>query len=86
MANQDVVGGFYTGTGFADKTFYGFKLNNSTGSGSVEIITSVSGDVVKLPEPDYISNEDDYKIWVWSSDILEFYLDQNTGRLVMKSI
>jgi len=85
MANQDVVNGFYTGTGFADKSFYGFKLDN-TGNASVEIITSISGDVVRLPDTDYINKEDDYKVWLWSSDTLEFYLDQSTGRLVMKSI
>jgi hypothetical protein len=44
--------GFYTGTDYADKTFYGFKLIQATGDLNIDIINDDS--TVQLPQPGYI--------------------------------
>lgn len=85
MANSNVVDGFYNGSALADKTFYGFKLDKN-GDCNVHIITNDSGEIVRLPESDYILDETDYKQWVWSADTIDFYFDETNGHLIMKMI
>ncbi|MDB9857770.1 hypothetical protein OAC63_05220 [Amylibacter sp.] len=80
MANTD--GGFFEGTSYSNKTFYGFKLNKE-GDLNVEIINDGTT-IVRLPEDDII-DDNDYKQWFWSSDTLDFYFDGN-GHLIMKMI
>jgi hypothetical protein len=63
------MAGFYEGSDLADKTFYGFRLDNATGNLNVEIIND--GSPVVLPQDNVISVED-YKQWVWSRDTLQF--------------
>jgi hypothetical protein len=54
-----------------EKTFYGFKVNHSTGRLTVEQITPESGDVIKIPQADVI-DATDYKHWVWNENTLNF--------------
>ncbi len=63
------MAGFYEGSDLADKTFYGFRLDNPTGNLNIEIIND--GSPVVLPQDNVVS-ADDYKQWVWSRDTLQF--------------
>ena len=83
-------GGIYTGTSFSNKTFQGFKLDNTTGDCTVEIIRSNEEDVVVLPASysgGYIDSglqsSDEYKALFWSVDAITFRFNNNTGHLEM---
>lgn len=74
------MAGFHTGTDLANKTFYGFKLIESTGDLNIDIIND--GSTVKLPEPGYIVGPNEYKQWIWSTDTYQFRWGAN-GHLEM---
>ena len=76
------MSGIYTGTDLADKTFYGFRLDNATGNLQVEIIND--GSPVVLPQ-DGVIDPNDYKSSVWSQDTLRFQWG-NSGHLQVKFI
>jgi hypothetical protein len=90
---SDSWGGFYEGSAYGDKTFYGFKMDPLTGSVSVEIIGRDDSETIKLPEsvliskpneePVYIVSRDDYKVHFWSIDTITFEMNQDTGHLEM---
>jgi len=54
---------------YSHQTFYGFKLDKSTGNLTVEIIDDAT---VKLPDSDYIQDDSDYKEHFWSQDKLVY--------------
>lgn len=62
--------GIYEGLDLADKTFYGFKLENATGNGNVDIINN--GDLVKLPDVGYTIGPNEYQVWFWSTGTYRF--------------
>lgn len=64
------MAGFHTGTDFADKTFYGFKLLQAEGNLQIDIIND--GSTVKIPEPGYIVGPNEYVNWVWSTGTYQF--------------
>jgi len=64
--------GFYTDTDLADKTFYGFRLIQSTGDFNVDIIPPDGSGTVSLPEPGYIVGPNEYVNWVWSTGTYQF--------------
>lgn len=64
------MAGFHTGTDFADKTFYGFKLLQAEGNLQIDIIND--GSTVKIPEPEYIVGPNEYVNWVWSTGTYQF--------------
>lgn len=61
---------FHTGTDLANKTFYGFKLIQSTGDLNVDIIND--GSTVSLPQPGYIIGPNEYVNWIWSTGTYRF--------------
>lgn len=64
------MAGFYEGSDLANKTFYGFRLDNATGNLSIDILT---GDVpVSIPTQTLITGPNDYKAWVWSTSTYQF--------------
>ena len=75
------MAGFYEGTDLADKTFYGFRLNNQTGHLDIEVIND--GSPVVLPQ-DNIIDPLDYKQFLWTQNILEF--QWSNGHLQMRII
>jgi hypothetical protein len=66
---------------FADKTFYGFRLDPDTGKATVERIND--GSPVSLPLEDLIRKED-YRNWFWTKHTVQFTwgLDKNTHMLM----
>lgn len=72
-------GGIYTGTALADKTFYGFRLDYSTGQLYLDIIND--GSTVRLPDT-YTTSTNDYRANFWSSDTIRFQWGAQ-GRLQM---
>lgn len=64
------VGGYPTIEEIGDKTFYGWKLNPTTGRLTVSKIDSNDGTVVDLPK-DNILRDNDYKVWVWTTSLLK---------------
>lgn len=80
---HDNQGGIYTGTAYADKTFYGFKLDPATGDCTLEIIRSDDSDAVMLPQENNLG-PDDYKAHFWSIDAIDFEFKHSTGHLQMK--
>lgn len=74
--------GIYEGTALADKTFYGFRLNNADGNLTIETIND--GSLVSLPQPGVIDS-DDYKAWFWSADTVLFRWGTN-GHLLMEML
>lgn len=64
------MSGFYTGTDLADKTFYGFRIEQQTGDLNIDIINN--GDTVKLPQPGYIVGPNEYLQWIWSTGTYQF--------------
>jgi hypothetical protein len=54
---------------FSHKTFYGFKMDTSTGRVTLHIIDDGS---VKIPDSNYILDDDDYKDQFWSQDKLTY--------------
>lgn len=76
------MAGFYEGNDFANKTFYGFRLDPDSGNLNIEIIND--GSVVALPQ-DNIIDKYDYKQWVWTQDTLQFQWGNN-GHLQVKIV
>lgn len=54
---------------FSHETFYGFKMDKSTGNLSIYIIDDGS---VKLPNSDYILDDADYKEYFWTQNKLTY--------------
>ncbi len=75
------VGGYPTIEEIGDKTFYGWKLNPTTGRLTVSKIDSNDGTVVDLPK-DNILRDNDYKVWVWTTSLLK--LSWSTDHLYME--
>jgi hypothetical protein len=75
------VGGYPTIEEIGDKTFYGWKLNPTTGRLTVNKIDSGDGTVVDLPK-DNILRDNDYKVWVWTTSLLK--LSWSTDHLYME--
>ena len=75
--------GMYTGTALADKTFYGFKLDNATGDLTVEIINDGTTTVV-LPDEN-ITDPTGYKTYVWSEDTFRFTIN-SSGHLLLEML
>jgi hypothetical protein len=86
----NLEGGIYTGTDLADKVFYGFRLNATTGNLDVEVIDDETL-VIAEPEPEpvqtgeteYIIDPQAYKAYVWSRDTMTFSFNPNNGHLHM---
>lgn len=74
------MAGFHEGTDFANKTFYGFKLIQSTGDLNIDVIND--GSTVSLPEPGYIIGPNEYVNWIWSTGTYQFRWG-NKGHLEM---
>jgi hypothetical protein len=64
------MAGFHEGTDLANKTFYGFKLIQSTGDLNVDVIND--GSTVSLPQPGYIIGPNEYVNWIWSTSTYQF--------------
>jgi hypothetical protein len=64
------LGGFPTIEEIGDKTFYGWKLNPTTGRLTVTKIDSSDGTVVDLPKND-ILRDNDYKVWIWTTSLIK---------------
>lgn len=75
---ESAIGGFPSIEEIGDKSFYGFKLDPSTGRLTVEKINSDYASAVDLPK-DNILRDNDYKAWVWTSSLLGFEWDTPTG-------
>lgn len=75
------MSGFYDGTDYANKTFYGFKLIQATGELNIDVIDDDTA-VVRLPQPTYILAPNQYVNWVWSTDVYQFQWGAN-GHLEM---
>lgn len=75
------MGGVYTGTDLANKTFYGFKLTQATGNLDVDIIKNGDG-VVSIPDPTYIVGPNQYANWIWSTSTYQFQWGDD-GHLLM---
>jgi hypothetical protein len=75
------VGGYPTIEEIGDKTFYGWKLDPTTGRLTVSKIDSNDGTVVDLPK-DNILRDNDYKVWVWTTSLLK--LSWSTDHLYME--
>ena len=54
---------------YSHQTFYGFKVDKSTGNLTVDIIDDSS---VNLPDSNYIDDDIDYKDHFWSQDKLVY--------------
>jgi hypothetical protein len=77
------MAGIYEGTDLADKTFYGFRMEDATSDLQIEIINDGVTPVV-LPM-DGILDTTDYKAWIWSQDTIRFEFNSK-GHLLMKFI
>lgn len=75
------MGGVYTGTDLANKTFYGFKLTQATGNLDVDVIKNGDG-VVSIPDPTYIVGPNEYVNWIWSTSTYQFQWGDD-GHLLM---
>jgi hypothetical protein len=75
------MSGFYDGTDYANKTFYGFKLIQATGQLSIDVINDGTA-TVSLPQSTYILAPNQYVSWVWSTDVYQFRWGTN-GHLEM---
>lgn len=62
--------GIYKGIELEGKIFYGFKLTNADGNGSVDIIDG--GTLVKLPDDGYTVGPNDYLVWFWATSNFRF--------------
>lgn len=62
-----MVGGVYDGTDLANKTFFGFKVDPSTGRATLEIIEDSS--VVMLPYDPTVTG---YRTYFWTDSTMDF--------------
>lgn len=74
---------FELGELYSDKTFYGFKLDRTTGDCTVEVIRYGSNTAIKIPDPTYSQGADDYLQWFWSKESVSFRFNNSTGHLEM---
>jgi hypothetical protein len=83
------MGGIYsgvnvsTGHDYADKSFYGIRMDAQTGTLFFDFNNGSSGIPVVIPDQ-YATSGDDYLIYFWSSDTLKFSISSETGRLLME--
>lgn len=77
----NAIGGYPTIEEIGDKTFYGWKLNPTTGRLTVTKIDSDDGSVVDLPKEN-ILRDNDYKVWIWTTSLLK--LSWNSDHLNME--
>lgn len=63
------------------KAFYGLRLDNDTGTLSVNKV--VDGTAVYIPAADLVNASADYDQWVWTQNKLVFSFDAN-GHLLME--
>ena len=75
------IGGYPTLEEIGDKTFYGWKLDPSTGRLTVTKIDSDDNSVVDLPKEN-ILRDNDYKVWVWTTSLIK--LSWNADHLNME--
>ena len=75
------MSGFYDGTDYANKTFYGFKLIQATRQLDIDVINDDTV-TVNLPDTTYILAPNQYVTWVWSTDVYQFRWGAN-GHLEM---
>ena len=93
---HDNQGGSYYGSSYSDKTFYGFKLDDSTGSAYVTVIRSDDSTPVELPSwatggyidsayesSGVMAQPGEYKNYMWSVDAMTFRFNNTTGHLEM---
>ena len=93
---HDNQGGIYDGTSYSDKTFYGFKLDDSTGDCYVTVIRSNDSTPIELPtwaNAGYIDSAaesagisaqpGEYKNYMFSTDAMTFRFNNTTGHLEM---
>lgn len=67
---------------FSESTFYGFKMINSTGKLTVEIIND--GSPVELPTDD-VNDANDYETWFWTKYNVQFsWRDTKKTHLLME--
>lgn len=70
----------------ADKTFYGFKLDPQTGNLEVHVIDDNTM-TINLPEDnDTINDPNDYRHYVWSSNLLKFDFNESNGHLHLEIV
>jgi hypothetical protein len=67
---EEALGGYPTIEEIGDKTFYGWKLNPTTGRLTVTKIDSDDGSVVDLPKTG-ILRDNDYKVWIWTTSLIK---------------
>lgn len=71
-----------TGHEYADKVFYGFRLDAPNGQLYYDFNNGVAGVPVKIPDP-YATSAEDYLFYFWSSDTIKFTISSE-GRLLME--
>lgn len=54
---------------FSTNTFYGYRINASTGRLTVDVIND--GSTVELPANDVLK-DNQYRTWIWSKNTLQF--------------
>ena len=69
-----------SGPALSEKTFYGFRLIQSTGDCNVDIIND--GSLVELPQDGYIVGPNEYLSYFWSTGTYRFQWGDN-GHLTM---
>ena len=71
-----------TGHEYADKSFYGFRLDAPNGQLFFDFNNGVDATPVLIPD-EYATSAADYLIYFWSSDTIKFSVS-GTGRLLME--
>jgi hypothetical protein len=71
-----------TGHEYADKSFYGFRIDAPTGQLFFDFNNGVDATAVQIPDA-YATSAADYLIYFWSSDTIKFSVS-NAGRLLME--
>lgn len=66
----EALGGYPTIEEIGDKTFYGWKLDPTTGRLTVTKIDSDNNSVVDLPKTN-ILRDNDYKVWIWTTSLIK---------------
>lgn len=71
-----------TGHEYADKSFYGFRVDAANGQLYFDFNNGSDATPVRIPD-EYATSAADYLIYFWSSDTIKFSVS-NTGRLLME--
>jgi hypothetical protein len=83
------MAGIYSGVNvtlgheYADKSFYGFRLDAPNGQLYFDFNNGVAGVPVSIPD-EYATSAADYLIYFWSSDTIKFSINGTNGRLLME--